>query len=70
MTPGVYIVWCVVSGGVTGHREGPLREGGDPILFDTLEEAEERARGLNRAAADRAAHGEAFADLRYWARSI
>ncbi len=36
MTPGTYIVWCRISGGVTGLREGPLREDGEPIVFDTL----------------------------------
>lgn len=70
MTPGTYIVWCRVSGGVTGMREGPLREGGDPILFETMEQAEDRARTLNLAHAKRAANGEASADLRYWARAI
>lgn len=70
MTPGTYIVWCVVSGGVTGHREGPLRENGDPILFDTFDAADKRARGLNQAHAERAANGEASADIRYWAKSI
>lgn len=70
MTPGTFIVWCRVSGGVTGTREGPLRENGEPILFETFEQANQRAIGLNHAAADRAAAGEASADLRYWARSI
>ena len=70
MTPGKFIVWCVCSGGVTGHREGPLKQDGAPIVFDTREAAEDRARGLNQSHAERASMGQAVADLRYWARPV
>lgn len=33
-------VWCQVSGGVTGTRQGWLKAGGEPMLFNSKESAE------------------------------
>lgn len=30
-----FIVWCEVSGGVTGARQGPLKLNGEPMLFES-----------------------------------
>jgi len=59
-----WIVMCEVSGGVTGHRVGPLRGGdGGQVLHFTEAEARERARQLNEDAAARPARTATF---RYW----
>lgn len=41
-----YGVWCVVSGGITGHREAWLKANGEVILFDTADDAEAEAHRL------------------------
>lgn len=35
-----WAIWCVVDGGVTGHREAYMKQNGQPILYDTALEAE------------------------------
>jgi hypothetical protein len=34
-------IWCVVSGGVTGHREAWLKSLGDRVSFASRKEAED-----------------------------
>jgi len=43
----VYRVWCVIYGGVTGHREAWLKENHRIYSTNNLEEASEKAKELN-----------------------
>lgn len=69
-----YGVWCVVSGGVTGHNEAWLKKTGDSrrwAQFDTKEDAEREAAELNRKMNDRP--GSSYyprATFRYSAREF
>ncbi len=35
-----YAIWCVVDGGVTGHRENYMKKNNNIAIYDTKEEAE------------------------------
>lgn len=59
-----HIVMCEVSGGVTGHRQAPLRSNGEVVYFETWEEAEAKAWQLQQAAEETASHSSAT--FRYW----
>jgi len=39
-------IWCAVSGGVTGHREAWLKEGGERVELDDYEKARQTAKEL------------------------
>ena len=43
----MYYILCRCWGGVTGSREGYLKEDGEHKIFATKEEAEKEAQGLN-----------------------
>lgn len=43
-----YGVWCMVWGGVTGHRESWLTNRGEVVIFETLTEAACVASDLQR----------------------
>jgi hypothetical protein len=60
-------VWCEVYGGVTGHRQAWLKENGAVVMFDTHEEAAERAKKLSD---DKNGNPYRTANFEYSAREI
>lgn len=57
-----WVVWCNISGGVTGNRTGMLKNtNGEIVYFTTLTEAETKAHDLTVAMAT--SSGRTF---RYW----
>lgn len=58
---GEYVIRCLVWGGVTGSRESLLKSNGTTVIFATREEAEARAKKLNREMN----HAFAVANFRY-----
>ena len=47
-----YKIQCEVSGGVTGHRVGFLKNADEVVVFTTREEAETEAKRLRRRTAN------------------
>ena len=45
----MYVIHCYVSGGVTGTREGLLKDNDQVKRFDTYEVAEKEAEALNQS---------------------
>lgn len=43
-----FIVFCQVSGGVTGFRQSPLKHNGQVVYFETRQEAEAHALHLKQ----------------------
>ena len=62
MSGGRYVIRCQVSGGVTGTREGLLKENGEVRYFSTATEAD--AEALRLTAAMNGPHAKA--QFRYW----
>lgn len=60
-----FVVLCEVSGGVTGYRQGLLREKGQTKLFPTMQAAEEEASKLRVSMGG----GHSLATFRYRAMS-
>jgi hypothetical protein len=65
---GTYLVMCRVSGGITGTREAPLKEGGYVKYFNTLDDAKSEADVLN----EMRAQGDMYrsARFKYWAEEV
>lgn len=59
-----WIVMCQVSGGVTGFRQGPLKQGGVVRQYNTFEEADAEARHMMSTIGS---NPHRTADYKYWA---
>ena len=62
-----FIVMCRVSGGITGTREGPLKNEGSIVHFADKDEAQSQADELS----DRYnGNPHRHADFRYWVEEV
>jgi len=63
----MFNVMCQVSGGMTGFRQGLLKDGDDRVIeFETREAAEAEARRLS----EKMNSGYGCASFRYWAKEV
>jgi hypothetical protein len=66
----MFVVRCQVSGGVTGTKTGTLRRGETICLFESREEAQEQADGLNQINQRHNDSPFRTCEFRYWVEPV